>query len=152
MKISKVNASVTAACMAMCFGATMTLAQEAANYGDDAAYIRVVCVSYKNGKAGEAYGIINDHFAPAGAAAGLTGPVTIHFQSGQWDAAFHWRLEDGLADLEWRISPNNAAFRAALVANEGSEEAADEILDRYDSLIARTNTVIGHRHVTEDED
>ena len=109
-------------------------------------------LSYKPGKAGEAYGIINDHFAPAGAAAGLPGPVVIHFQSGAWDASFHWRLEDGLADLEWRRSPNDVAFRAALVAQEGSEDAADEIFDRYNSLIARTSTVIGHRHVSEDEE
>ena len=152
MKIIKMSASILAACMALFFGSTTTLAQETATYGDDAAYIRVVFVSYKPGKAGEAYGIINDHFAPAGMAAGLPGPVAIHFQSGPWDAAYHWRLDDGLADLEWRISPNNVAFRAALIANEGSEEAADEIIDRYDSLIARTSSVIGHRHVSEDEE
>ena len=152
MKIIKMSTSIVAACMALFLGAATTLAQEAANYGDDAAYIRVVFVSYKPGKAGEAYGIINDHFAPAGAAAGLDGPVTIHFQSGQWDAAYHWRLDNGLADLEWRISPDNVAFMAALIAQEGSEEAADEIFDRYDSLIARTSSVIGHRHVSEDEE
>ncbi len=152
MKIIKMSASIAAVSMAMFFGSASTMAQEAVTFGDDARYIRVVFVSYKPGKAGEAYGIINDHFAPAGAAAGLPGPVVIHFQSGAWDASFHWRLEDGLADLEWRRSPNNVAFRAALVAQEGSEDAADEIFDRYDSLIARTSTVIGHRHVSEDEE
>ena len=152
VKIIKMGVSIAAVSMAMFLGSASTVAQEAVTFGDDARYMRVVFVSYKPGKAGEAYGIINDHFAPAGAAAGLRGPIIIHFQSGAWDASFHWRLEDGLADLEWRISPNNVSFRAALVAQEGSEDAADAIFDRYNSLIARTSTVIGHRHVLEDEE
>ncbi len=152
MKIIKMSTSIAAVSMAMFFGSASTMAQEAVTFGDDARYIRVVFVSYKPGKAGEAYGIINDHFAPAAAAAGLPGPVAIHFQSGAWDAAYHWRLENGLADLEWLRSPSTVAFRAALAAQEGSEEAADEIRDRYDSLIARTSRVIGHRHVSEDEE
>ena len=89
MKIIKMSASIIAVSMALYFGSATTLAQEPATFGDDARYIRVDFVSYKPGKAGEAYGIINDHFAPAGAAAGLPGPVVIHFQSGPWDAAFH---------------------------------------------------------------
>jgi hypothetical protein len=129
-----------------------TLAQEPATFGDDASYIRVVFVSYKPGKAGEAYGIINSKFVPAAAEAGLPPPVVIHFQSGQFDAAFHWRLENGLADLEWLASPRNVAFRTALVAQEGGEEAADAVLDHYESLIARTTSAIGHRHIPEDEE
>jgi hypothetical protein len=143
---------VIASSVALFFGSTITMAQEAATFGDDARYVRVVFVSYKPGKAGEAYGIIDNKFKPAGAAAGRPGPIIIHFQSGPWDAAFHWRLDDGLADLEWRIAPGNVEFRAALAKQEGSEEAAAALMDQYNSLIARTSSVIGHRHADEDED
>lgn len=130
----------------------MTLAQEAVTFGDDARYVRVEFVSYETGKAGEAYDIINNHFQPAGASVGLAGPVIVHFQTGPWDAAFHWRLENGLADMEWRMSPNNVAFRAALAEQEGSDEAAAELFARYQSLITRSTSAIGHRHVADEEE
>jgi hypothetical protein len=130
---------------------TPSIAQEGVKYADDARYMRVVFVSYKPGKAAEAYGIINDHFNPAGQSVGLDGPVIVHFQTGPYDAAFHWRLDGGPSDLEWRVSPESAAFRAALAAREGGEEAAQALMDRYNSLIARSTSAIGHRHVPEDE-
>lgn len=127
------------------------VAQEAARFADDARYLRIVFVSYKPGKTAEAYGIINDHFQPAGQAVGLPGPVVIHMQTGQFDAAFFWRLEDGTEELEWRISPERAEFMQSLAAREGGMDAAQALMDRYNGLIARTVSVIGHRHVPEDE-
>ena len=152
MKTMKKTTVVLAALLALPMFSTTTIAQEAARYADDARYLNVVFVAYKPGKAAEAYGIIRDHFMPAGEAAGTPGPVIVHFQTGQYDAAFHWRLENGTGDLEWRISPNNAAFRRALAEQEGGEEAAQALMDRYNSLIARTTSVIGHRHVPEGEE
>jgi hypothetical protein len=148
-KITK-SAIIVSTGLALLIGSS-ALAQEAAKHGPNAAFINVVFVSYHNGKAGEAYSIINDHFVPAGMAAGLPGPVAIHFDSGAWDAAYHWRLEDGYESLEWRVHPNDVAFRKALIEQEGSEEAADEIIARYESLIARTNNVIGHRHLPDED-
>lgn len=155
MKRIKIRLIIAAISSALLLGSGVSMAQDtegAVTFGDDAAYIEVTFVSYKPGKAGEAYGIIADHFAPAGMAAGLPGPVIIHFQTGPFDAAFHFRLPNGPSDLEWRISPNNAKFRAALIANEGSEEAASEVMERYNATIARTSTAIGHRHIAEDEE
>lgn len=147
---------ITSACLcALLLGALqfqVASAQEAVTFGDDARYVRVQFVSYKPNKAGEAYSIINDHFAPAGMAAGLPAPVVIHFQSGPFDAAFHWRLENGMSDLEWRVSPNNVKFMESLAAREGGPEAARALMDRYWSLVARSVTAIGHRHVAEDEE
>ncbi len=136
----------------------VTVAQEsdgAIRFGENnipAVYISVTFVSYKEGKAGEAYGIIADHFRPAGEAAGLRGPVIVHFQTGPYDAAFHWRLENGMSDLEWQRSPNNVKFMAALAEQEGSMEAAAAVFDRYNALVARSVTSAGHRHIAEGEE
>jgi len=119
---------------------------------DDARYIRVEFVSYKPGMAGRAYQILREHYAPAGEAAGLEGPVTIHFQTGPFDAAYHWRLENGMSDMEWQRSPNRVKFRAALAELEGSEAAAQAVWDSYNATIARTVTTIGHRHVSDDDE
>lgn len=150
VKIRRIIVCILASGIALFFSSAN--AQEGTKFADDARYMRVVFVSYKPGKAAEAYGIINNKFNPAGQSVGLSGPVVVHFQSGQYDAAFHWRLDNGPADLEWRIAPDNAKFRAALARQEGSEEAASALMDRYNALIARTTSVIGHRHVAEDEE
>ena len=138
------------------FGIGATFAQDsedgAATFGDDARYVRVTFVSYKPGKAGEAYRILREHYAPAGEAAGLEGPVAIHFQTGPFDAAYHWRLENGMSDLEWVRSPNNVKFRAASAELEGSEEAAQAVMDSYNTTIARIVRSVGHRHVSDDEE
>ena len=146
--------TIVAVGTALFLGSGVTVAQDdgAARFADDSAYIRVVFVSYKPGRAGEAYRILREQYAPAGEAAGLTGPVTIHFQTGPYDAAYHWRMENGMSDLEWVRSPNNVKFRAALVEQEGSEEAADAVMAAYNATIARTVTSVGHRHIPEGED
>lgn len=149
---------IVAAMGTVLLGTGVTIAQDSSGAirygenGDPAVYLRIVFVSYKAGKAGEAYGIIADHFRPAAEAAGLRPPVIVHFQTGPYDAAFHWRLDEGMSDMEWQRSPGNVKFRAALVEHEGSEEAADAVLDRYDSLIARSVTTVGHRHIPEGEE
>ena len=107
-------------------------------------------VDYKSGMRTEALELIAEHFMPAGEAAGLPGPVAIHFQTGEWDAAFHWRLEGGMADLEWYTSANDIKWMEALVAQEGSKEAADALIASYRSMVAQTLTNVGHRHVPEE--
>ncbi len=154
----KIRLIIAAIGSALLLGSGISMAQDsdgAVKYGeenDDARYIRVTFVSYKPGMAGRAYTILREHYAPAGEAAGLEGPVAIHFQTGPFDAAYHWRLENGMSDMEWQRSPNQVKFRAAMAELEGSEEAAQAVRDSYNATIARTVTTIGHRHVSDDEE
>ena len=57
-----------------------------------------------------------------------------------------------MSDLEWVWSPNNVKFRAALAELEGSEEAAQAVMDSYIATIARIVRSVGHRHVSDDEE
>ena len=158
MKKIKICSIVAVAGSALLLGSGVSMAQDsdgAVRFGensDPAVYLRVTFVSYKEGKAGEAYGIIADHFRPAAEAAGTRRPVIVHFQTGPYDASFHWRLENGMADLEWQRSPRNVKFMAALAEQEGSMEAAAAVFDRYDALVARSVTSVGHRHLAEGEE
>jgi hypothetical protein len=57
----------------------------------------------------------------------IHGLVIVHIQSGPWDAAFHWRLDDGLAILlivAAYPSFANAAERIALVVGNGAYPVA----------------------------
>ena len=154
----KIRLIIAAIGSALLLGSGVSMAQDsdgALKFGeanDDARYIRVVFVSYKPGMAGRAYTILREHYAPAGEAAGLEGPITIHFQTGPFDAAYHWRLENGMSDMEWQRSPNGVKFRAAMAELEGSEAAAQAVRDSYNATIARTVTTIGHRHVSDDDE
>lgn len=118
--------------------------------GDDAVYISVTFVDYKPGKRAEALAIIAEHFVPASEKAGVDGPVAIHFQTGEWDAAFHWRMQGGMADMEWFRSPDDVKWNEALAELEGGKEEAAALWASYLDLVARSSTAVGHRHVAEE--
>jgi len=115
--------------------------------GDDARYISATLIRYKPGKRERAMEIIAEHFMPAGEKAGTPGPLgVIHFQTGEWDALFVWNLEGGMADLEWYRTENDIKWFAALVEQEGGEEAAGKLIAEYQSLVDEAETDVGHYH------
>ena len=121
--------------------------------GEDAKYVTIAHVKFKSGKRERAMEIIADHFVKATEAAGTPGPLgVIHFQSGEWDMLAVWRLEGGMADLEWYRSPDNIKWWAALVEQEGGEEAAGALMAEYQSLVDEAETDIGHYHDAEEDD
>ena len=121
--------------------------------GEDAKYVTITHVKFKSGKRERAMEIIADHFVKATEAAGTPGPLgVIHFQSGEWDMLAVWRLEGGMADLEWYRSPDNIKWWAALVEQEGGEEAAGSLMAEYQSLVDEAETDIGHYHDAEEDD
>ncbi|MDH5261813.1 MAG: hypothetical protein OEX74_10385 [Gammaproteobacteria bacterium] len=120
--------------------------------GDDAVYGRVVVVKFKPGMRADAMQIIAEHFMPAGKKAGLPAPWAFHFQTGEWDAAFTWKLEGGMKDLEWYRSPNNIKFMEALAEQEGSMEAAEAIWAKYDSMVANSRAEVGHWHEPKNDE
>ena len=155
MGLIKGSLRLLAVACAFLVGSSLALAQDdegPQTQGDDAVYISVSFVEYKPGMRADALEIIAEHFAPAGKAAGTRAPVAIHFQTGEWDAAFHWRLEGGMADLEWYISPDSVKWMEALAEQEGGEEEATALLAKYRSMVARSRTEVGHRHIPEDEE
>jgi hypothetical protein len=119
--------------------------------GDDAVYGRVVLVKFKPGMRADAMQIIGEHFMPAGNKAGLPAPWAFHFQTGDWDAAFTWKLEGGMKDLEWYTSPNNIKFMESLAEQEGGVDAANALWAKYYSMVADSKTDVGHWHEPKDD-
>lgn len=114
---------------------------------ENAAYFTMTYVDFKPGKAERAFEIIREHFMKAGKASGTPGPKTLHFKTGEWDAAFIWKLENGPADLEWYRSPNDVKWMEALTKQEGGKEAVGKLMKEWSSLIARGSTTFGHWHM-----
>lgn len=111
---------------------------------DDVTWHTVTVIDFLPGKVGEAKEIISK-FQSAGAAAGTPGPVQYWFETGKYDMMVIWELKEGPADLEWSWSPDGVKWWKALVAQEGSEEAATKLQDRYTSLVVSSNTNVARK-------
>lgn len=110
----------------------------------DVTWHTVTVIDFKPGKVVEAKEIIAK-FQSAGAAAGTPGPVQYWFETGKYDMMVIWELKEGPSDLEWSWSPDGVKWWKSLVAQEGSEEAAKALQDRYSSLIASANTNVARK-------
>jgi len=116
--------------------------------GDDAKYLSVTHVKFKTGMRSDAMEIITEYFIPATKKAGTSGPIlAIHYQTGEWDAAYVWEMAGGMADLEWYRSPDDIKWFAALAEITGGEEQAGEMWANYLSKVAEAETNVGHHHV-----
>ncbi len=120
--------------------------------GDDARYLSVQYVKYKTGMREEAMQIITEYFGPAAMKAELAGPMlAIHFQTGEWDAAFVWPLKGGMADLEWYRSPDSIKWFEALAELNGGTEEAEKLVKRYQDTVREMQTEVGHHHVGDSD-
>lgn len=107
----------------------------------DATWHRVVLVEFKPGKVGEAKAIIKK-YQSAGTDAGTPMPQQFWFETGSYDMMLIWDLKNGPSDLEWSWSPDGVKWWNAFVAQEGSEEAAEEVQENYSKLVAGSTSHI----------
>lgn len=113
-------------------------------------YLNIIMVDIKPGKRGRAEEIIDDYFRKASKAAGTQQPYLVHLQTGSWDFIVAWDMKDGPAELTYTNNPDGAKWFAALAELTGGEEQAQALWDEYQSLIARSTTMIGHHHHDEE--
>ena len=118
---------------------------------ENARYLNIVLVDIKAGKRGRAEEIIDTYFAKASDAAGTPKPVLVHLQTGEWDFLTAWTMHDGPVSLTYTATPNGKKWWAAMVELAGGEEQANAIRDEYSSLVARSTSMIGHRHLDGEE-
>lgn len=104
----------------------------------------IIVIDYKPGKVDEAKAMIQK-FETASRDSGSTLPETYWFESGKYDLVVTWKLPDGPADLDGKWSPAGESWWKALVAQEGSEAAAQQLQTRYNDLIATSVTSLARR-------
>lgn len=102
----------------------------------------VVLVKFEAGKSDEAMDIIYNHFDKAGEKAGLPGPAKImEMQTGEWDLMLVWNM-DSPAEMEWEVSPEGEKFLSALSEQEGGWEKAQELFEKYESMIDNSTSYL----------
>lgn len=104
----------------------------------------IIVIDYKPGTVDEAKAMIQK-FENASESCGSPHPDTYWFESGKYDLVVTWKLPDGPADLDGKWSPAGEDWWNALVAQEGSEAAAQELQNRYNDLIAASVTSVARK-------
>ena len=109
-------------------------------------YYRVVNLNFKPGHNDAAWEILYQKIAPAVRSMGKNF-VALDWESGPWDTTLYITLDEGYGTLEYSTSPQSAAFRASLAAQEGSEEAAAKVLAEWVSHIDNSSDDLAHMHL-----
>ena len=105
----------------------------------DVVWHTITVIDYKPGTLDAAKALIHK-FEMASVASGISLPEIYWFESGKYDMVVTWKLPDGPADLQGKWSPAGDIWWNALVAQEGSEDAAKKLQGDYNDLIASSVT------------
>ncbi|MEA3460265.1 MAG: hypothetical protein U9R49_00210 [Bacteroidota bacterium] len=110
----------------------------------DVMWHTITVIDYKPGTVDAAKEIIQK-FEAASEKAGTSSPVIYWFESGKYDLVVTWKLPDGPADLQGKWNPAGETWWKALVAQEGSEDAATLLQSNYNALIASSHTSVSRK-------
>ncbi|MFQ5891059.1 MAG: hypothetical protein ACE5JR_13610 [Gemmatimonadota bacterium] len=111
---------------------------KAAKY-ENVTWATAVDVQFKAGQADEALEIVHNHLKPAADAVGWN-VLVLEYQTGEWNARYVFPLADGPAGLEWNVSPAAEEWWAALAEREGGAEAAFNMFQSYQAMVARSQS------------
>ena len=120
--------------------------QEVLKKRENVDYYRVVNFNFKPGHNDAAWEILYTKIAPSVRARGKDF-VALDWESGVWDSTVYIELEEGYGELEYADSPAGAAFMAGLAKQEGSKEAAVQVMKDWVSHIDSTSADLAHMHL-----
>jgi len=109
-------------------------------------YYTMSLVDFKPGAEEKAWELIYDHFVPVDRTVGRE-IVNFDFHSGGWDHVVFFPMGESTDELEWSRSPSDVGWWNAFVEQEGGEEEAAAMMERFEGLIARSARHIVHRHM-----
>jgi hypothetical protein len=113
---------------------------------EDASYSwhTVTLIDYKPGTEESARRLV-EKFESASKAAGTKAPVIHWFENGKYDLVVTWNLDKSPANDKWTWNPDSEEWWKALVAQEGSLEAARKVENEYNALVATSVTNVARK-------
>ena len=108
-------------------------------------WVSIDFVKFLPGKRARAAEIVEGPFTLASNEIG-GGVIDLHLNTGEWDFITVFPLEGGPGDLTWATSPVDVRFMNALAKHAGGVEGARKLLAEFDTLVARTERHVAHRH------
>lgn len=107
-------------------------------------YYQIVLAKFKPGMEDDAMKIIEEYFVAAADQAGTSKPaMEVSFLSGEWDAMWMWKMKDGLAEMEWEMSPEDVKWMQAM--NDLTDGKAMEKWEEYLSMLDSSVSYIGYQ-------
>lgn len=79
-------------------------------------------IALKPGKFQSYLNLIKKYYYPVGKAVGDMPVMILEHHTGPWDLTIIWRMKDGPASLEWKMSPTNVAFHNEFIKRFGKEK------------------------------
>ena len=126
-------------------GAAVSSAQEMKPEKYHGTWYMVEQVRFHAGQMDKALDIVRKYFEPAARESGSPMPeVMLQYATGPWNMLLMWKMKDGPAMLEWRYSPDDIKWMAALAKLAGGQKEAMKILDEYGSTVADSAMEVGH--------
>lgn len=107
---------------------------------------QVTFVKFTDGAGERWLEIMNDHFIPARQAAALPAPTVHWMMDGPWDLMVVTQLPDGLAALDSHNPRARVSYDAAILAQEGSEEAVTALDEELAGLVDDSQRYYTHTH------
>lgn len=112
---------------------------------ENVTYYRIEMVKFHHGKRPRAAELVNKYFAPADRDLGGT-VIDLHLMTGDWDFITMFPMSGGPADLTYTTSPDDVRWMTALRKRAGGAEAAQKLIDEWDTLVAKREWHVGHTH------
>ncbi|WP_324809275.1 hypothetical protein SH584_05760 [Sphingomonas sp. LY29] len=139
--------ALAAAVAALCVPVTSVSAQEVkAERMTDVTWHSIEMVKFHSGKRERAMEIVEKYFAAADRDLGGGGVIDLHMQTGPWDAVVVFPMRGGPGDMSWATSPDEVRWMNALAKRAGGPAQAKALLAEWDSLVARSENHVAHRH------
>jgi len=110
----------------------------------DVSWHSIRLVEFESGSLDEVKKIITK-FESASESVGLTASSVRWFESGKYDLVVIWEFDQKPASSEWNWNPLAKEWWNSFVAQEGSEEVAQQIQEKYNSMVTSTVTNIARK-------
>ena len=136
---------MAAACAALCVPSLATAQELKAERAEGTRWVMVEMVKFLPGKRARAAEIAEGPYTKASNDIG-GGVIDLHLNTGEWDFITVFPMAGGPGDLTWQTSPVDVQFMNALAKHAGGMDAAKKLLAEWDTLVARTERHVAHRH------
>ncbi len=145
MKAFTVAAAIAALCVPMASASAQELKAERMK---DVTWHSVEFVKFHPGKRDRAMEIVEKYFAASDRdmSGGAPTVIDLHMQTGAWDAIVIFPMSGGPGDLSWATGPDEVKWMNALAKRAGGMDQAKALLKEWDTLVARSEDQIAHRH------
>ncbi len=118
----------------------------AAEKFENVEFYTITFFKWEEGKMEDAKKMINEYFKPSAEDAGQRLPeMELDLLYSDWDHMVVFPMEEGLEVFEWKTSPGDAKWMAALEKRVGSKEKVQEMWQQFSSYVKESKAMLARK-------